>query len=90
MTLNSLMFHQVILDTIQAVQIMDTSNESKSSVAPGIKLFFEAHHATKGSILGPWSRINDHYIHNRGIELAYTTGLSSIPTQDLYWTTLQA
>ncbi|TIA82131.1 hypothetical protein E3P89_01275 [Wallemia ichthyophaga] len=81
---------EVILDVIQAVMIMDTSNESKSSIAPGIKLFYEAHHATKGSIPGPWTRISDHYIHDRGIELAYTTGLSSIPSQDAYWTSLQA
>ncbi|TIB79485.1 hypothetical protein E3Q23_00122, partial [Wallemia mellicola] len=79
---------EVILDTIQAVVIMDVSGESKKTISPGLKLFFEAKHPSKGSIPGPWTRINDEYIHKRGIELAYLTGISSIPTEEQYWISL--
>lgn len=78
----------MILDTIQAVVIMDVSGESKKTISPGLKLFFEAKHPSKGSIPGPWTRINDEYIHKRGIELAYLTGISSIPTEEQYWISL--
>lgn len=68
---------------------MDTSDESRKAIGPGLKLFYEARHPTKGTISGPWTRISDPSIQKRGIEVAYSAKLDQLPTSNPYWISLQ-